>query len=335
MAREDEPSGADPARRRAPGVDEPGRRRARCGFVAILGRAQRRQIDPGQPPRRRQGQHRLAEGADDAVARAGHRHRRLRARSCWSTRPACFSRAAASTGRWSTRPGRARAAPTRWCSSSIARAASDEGAERAIEWLRQRAPPGHPRAQQDRRGGKAALAGAGPGTRRNRRVQPHLHALGADRRRRRRSRRKRWRASVPPGPWLYPEDEVSDMPARLLAAEITREKLFWQLQQELPYSVAVETESWTPAKDGSARIEQVIYVEREGQRGIVIGKGGQQLKRIGETGAQGDAGRLRLPRPPLPVRQGAREVEGRPGVPPPARAGVGEIGPQPGRPSQS
>jgi GTP-binding protein Era len=88
--------------------------------------------------------------------------------------------------------------------------------------------------------------------------------------------------SMPPGPWLYPEDEVSDMPAWLLAAEITREKLFWLLQQELPYSVAVETESWTRGNDGSARIEQVIYVEREGQRGIVIGKGGQQLKRIGE-----------------------------------------------------
>jgi GTPase len=87
---------------------------------------------------------------------------------------------------------------------------------------------------------------------------------------------------VPPGPWLYPEDEVSDMPAWLLASEITREKLFWQLQQELPYSIAVETESWTWGKDGSARIEQVIYVEREGQRGIVIGKGGQQLKRVGE-----------------------------------------------------
>ena len=89
-------------------------------------------------------------------------------------------------------------------------------------------------------------------------------------------------ALVPPGPWLYPEDEVSDMPAWLLAAEITREKLFWQLQQELPYSIAVETESWNWGKDGSARIEQVIYVEREGQRGIVIGKGGQQLKRVGE-----------------------------------------------------
>jgi GTP-binding protein Era len=87
---------------------------------------------------------------------------------------------------------------------------------------------------------------------------------------------------VPPGPWLYPEDEVSDMPAWLLAAEITREKLFWQLQQELPYSIAVQTESWTWGKDGSARIEQIIYVERQGQRAIVIGKGGQQLKRVGE-----------------------------------------------------
>jgi GTP-binding protein Era len=87
---------------------------------------------------------------------------------------------------------------------------------------------------------------------------------------------------VPPGPWLYPEDEVSDMPAWLLAAEITREKLFWQLQHELPYSIAVETENWTWGKDGSARIEQNIYVEREGQRAIVIGKNGQQLKRVGE-----------------------------------------------------
>jgi GTPase len=89
-------------------------------------------------------------------------------------------------------------------------------------------------------------------------------------------------ATVPPGPWLYPEEQVSDMPGYLLAAEITREKLFWRLQQELPYAVAVETESWTTGKDGSVRIEQTIFVEREGQRAIVIGKGGQQIKRIGE-----------------------------------------------------
>ena len=89
-------------------------------------------------------------------------------------------------------------------------------------------------------------------------------------------------ATVPPGPWLYPQDQVSDMPGYLLAAEITREKLFWRLQQELPYAVAVETESWTTGKDGSVRIEQTIFVEREGQRAIVIGKGGQQIKRVGE-----------------------------------------------------
>ena len=129
-------------------------------------------------------------------------------------------------------------------------------------------------------------------------------------------------STVPPGPWLYPEDQVSDMPGYLLAAEITREKLFWRLQQELPYAVAVETESWTTGKDGSVRIEQTIFVEREGQRAIVIGKGGQQIKRVGETGPQGNGRSVRLPRPPLPVRQGAGKVEGRPGLLPPARPGL-------------
>jgi GTP-binding protein Era len=90
------------------------------------------------------------------------------------------------------------------------------------------------------------------------------------------------RAVLPPGPWLYPEDQLSDMPARLLAAEITREKLFFHLQQELPYSVAVETESWTGRNDGSVRIDQVIWVEREGQRPIVLGRGGLRIKKIGE-----------------------------------------------------
>ncbi|MFO1145118.1 MAG: GTPase Era, partial [Rhodospirillales bacterium] len=90
-------------------------------------------------------------------------------------------------------------------------------------------------------------------------------------------------ATLPRGPWLYPEDQLSDMPARLLAAEITREKLFWQLQQELPYSVAVETEQWSDRDDGSARIDQVIWVEREAQRPIVLGRGGQRIKQIGEA----------------------------------------------------
>lgn len=88
--------------------------------------------------------------------------------------------------------------------------------------------------------------------------------------------------TLPPGPWLYPEDQLSDMPARMLAAEITREKLFWQLQQELPYSIAVETENWADRDDGSVRIDQVIWVEREAQRPIVLGKGGKRIKQIGE-----------------------------------------------------
>ena len=88
--------------------------------------------------------------------------------------------------------------------------------------------------------------------------------------------------TLPPGPWLYPDDQLSDMPARLLAAEVTREKLFLQLQQELPYSVAVQTESWADHDNGSVRIDQIIWVEREAQRPIVLGRSGQRIKKIGE-----------------------------------------------------
>jgi GTP-binding protein Era len=90
-------------------------------------------------------------------------------------------------------------------------------------------------------------------------------------------------AHVPEGPWHYPEDEVSDAPQRQLAAEITREKLYLKLHQELPYQSTVETETWTERKDGSVRIEQTIYVERESQRKIVLGKAGQSIKAIGEA----------------------------------------------------
>jgi len=86
---------------------------------------------------------------------------------------------------------------------------------------------------------------------------------------------------MPEGPWMFPEDQMSDMPLRLLAAEITREKLFLQLHKELPYAATVETENWEEDEDGSARIEQVIYVERDSQKGIVLGKGGRQIKSIG------------------------------------------------------
>ena len=88
-------------------------------------------------------------------------------------------------------------------------------------------------------------------------------------------------ARVPAGPWLYPADQISDAPLRQLAAEITREKLYLRLHQELPYQSTVETEVWKELKDGSVRIEQTIYVERESQRKIVLGKGGQTIKAIG------------------------------------------------------
>jgi GTP-binding protein Era len=93
---------------------------------------------------------------------------------------------------------------------------------------------------------------------------------------------KHWLAvNVPAGPWHYPEDQITDAPLRQLTAEITREKLYLRLHQELPYQSTVETEQWTERKDGSVRIEQTIYVERESQRKIVLGKGGQTIKAIG------------------------------------------------------
>jgi GTPase len=93
---------------------------------------------------------------------------------------------------------------------------------------------------------------------------------------------KGWLAGqVPPGPWLYPEDQMSDAPLRQLAAEITREKLYLRLHKELPYRSTVETDVWKELRNGSVRIEQTIYVERESQRKIVLGKGGQAIKAIG------------------------------------------------------
>jgi len=86
---------------------------------------------------------------------------------------------------------------------------------------------------------------------------------------------------VPAGPFLYPEDQMSDAPMRQLAAEITREKIYQKLHQELPYQSTVETDSWTERKDNSVRIEQTVFVERESQRKIVLGKGGATIKAIG------------------------------------------------------
>ena len=95
---------------------------------------------------------------------------------------------------------------------------------------------------------------------------------------------KKWLAArVLPGPWLYPADQMSDAPLRQLAAEITREKLFERLHQELPYHSTVETQSWKELRKGDIRIEQTVYVERKSQRKIVLGKGGATIKAIGEA----------------------------------------------------
>lgn len=97
---------------------------------------------------------------------------------------------------------------------------------------------------------------------------------------------------LPEGPWYYPEDQISDLPMRQLAAEITREKLYLRLHQELPYSTHVETENWEEKKDGSVRIEQVIYVERDSQKKIVLGKNGATIRAIGQSAREEMAGIL-------------------------------------------
>jgi len=98
---------------------------------------------------------------------------------------------------------------------------------------------------------------------------------------------KQWLATqVPKGPWLYPEDQIADLPLRLLAAEITREKLTLRLHQEIPYQLTVETEHWTEHKDGSVRIDQMIYVMRDGHKGIILGPKGETIKSVSVAARQ-------------------------------------------------
>ncbi|MFD1342750.1 GTPase Era [Litorisediminicola beolgyonensis] len=95
---------------------------------------------------------------------------------------------------------------------------------------------------------------------------------------------KRWLAGeVPEGPWLYPEDQIADLPMRMIAAEMTREKLTLRLHQELPYQLTVETENWEEREDGSARIDQIVYVSRDGHKGIVLGRKGETIKAVGQA----------------------------------------------------
>ena len=95
---------------------------------------------------------------------------------------------------------------------------------------------------------------------------------------------RKWLAGeLPEGPWLYPEDQIADLPMRMIAAEMTREKLTLRLHQELPYQLTVETESWDERKDGSARIEQIVYVMRDGHKGIVLGHKGETIKAVSKA----------------------------------------------------
>ena len=95
---------------------------------------------------------------------------------------------------------------------------------------------------------------------------------------------REWLAeAIPEGPWLYPEDQIADLPMRMIAAEMTREKLTLRLHQELPYQLTVETENWEERKDGSARIDQIIYVMRDGHKGIVLGNKGETIKAISKA----------------------------------------------------
>jgi GTP-binding protein Era len=94
--------------------------------------------------------------------------------------------------------------------------------------------------------------------------------------------RKKIASLMPAGPWLYPEDQAADVQMRFLASEVTREKIYLRLHEELPYASTVETETWEEQKDGSVKIGQVIYVERDSQKAIVLGKGGQMIKLLGQ-----------------------------------------------------
>ena len=98
---------------------------------------------------------------------------------------------------------------------------------------------------------------------------------------------KHWLAmKLPAGPWLYPEDQIADLPLRMIAAEMTREKLTLRLHQELPYQLTVETEAWEERDDGSVRVDQIIYVARDGHKGIILGKKGETIKAVGQLARQ-------------------------------------------------
>ena len=119
---------------------------------------------------------------------------------------------------------------------------------------------------------------------------------------------------LPEGPWLYPEDQIADLPMRMIAAEMTREKLTLRLHQELPYQLTVETETWEERKDGSARIDQLIYVIRDGHKGIVLGHKGETIKAVSKAAREELEEFLGPQGASLPAGQGPAELAGRGGA---------------------
>ena len=115
---------------------------------------------------------------------------------------------------------------------------------------------------------------------------------------------------MPEGPWLYPEDQIADLPLRLIAAETTREKLTLRLHQELPYELTVETEGWEERKDGSVRIDQVVYVARDGHKGIALGPKGETIKAVGQAAREEIEAFLGRDGAPVPDGQGAAGLAG-------------------------
>ena len=114
--------------------------------------------------------------------------------------------------------------------------------------------------------------------------------------------------AVPEGPHLYPDDDLTDLPDRLLAAEIVREQIFLQTHEEVPYGTTVETENWQERKDGSVRIEATIYVARAGHKAILIGEGGSRIKAIGARARAGTGGAAGAPGASVPQREAARRL---------------------------
>ena len=256
-------------------------------------RAQRRQVDARQRAGRRQGLDRQPQGADDAHAGARHRHR--------GHEPARVHRHARHL----------RAAPP---------ARPGHGGRRLGRRRRCRSRRADGRCRQGRRRGRRAHPGEARRTSRRRRSWSSTRSIAS-----RRSACWSWRpqfnaraafaatfmisalngdgvadlkaylaSRVPPGPWHYPEDEISDAPLRVLAAEITREKIYERLHDELPYEATVETTSWQEQQK-SVRIEQTIYVERDSQKAIVLGNGGRTIKQMSMEARQELAAILEKP----------------------------------------